>query len=80
MAKALICGLEAEYILTNKGYESDDFIQANHDNGALAAVPPCSRRKKKRDYDRNLYKERNLVERFFQKSRNIAELQRAMNV
>ena len=67
VAKALICGLEAEYILTDKGYNSDDFIQAIHDNGALAAVPPCSHRKKKRDYDRNHYKERNLVKRFFQK-------------
>jgi transposase len=67
VAKALICGLEAEDILTDKGYDSDDFIQAIHDNGALTVVPLHSHRKKKRDYDRNLYKERNLIERFFQR-------------
>nr|WP_282754604.1 IS5 family transposase [Desulfuromonas thiophila] len=67
VAKALICGLEAEYILTDKGHDSNDFIQAIHDNGALTVVQLRSHRRKKRYYDRNLYKERNLVELFFQR-------------
>lgn len=32
---------------------------------AMAVIPPKSNRKTKRDWARSLYKERNLVERFF---------------
>src|SRR5438067_2039386 len=33
-------------------------------DGAQEGIPPKSNRKEPRDYDKNLYKERNLVERF----------------
>jgi len=33
-------------------------------------IPPKSNRKKPRDYDKHLYKERNLVERFLNKVKN----------
>jgi transposase len=36
-------------------------------NGATAVIPPRSNRKTPRDYDKDIYKERNLVERLFQK-------------
>ena len=35
--------------------------------GAIPVVPPRKHRKDQREYDRELYKERNLVERLFQK-------------
>jgi transposase len=35
--------------------------------GAVAIIPPRKNRNESRDYDRELYKERNLVERLFQK-------------
>lgn len=35
--------------------------------GAEAVIPPRSNRKELRGYDKELYKERNLVERLFQK-------------
>jgi hypothetical protein len=38
--------------------------------GAKAVIPPKSNRKKPRDYDKHLYKERNLVERFLNKVKN----------
>ena len=33
--------------------------------GAEAVIPPRSNRTEQRDYDRHVYKDRNLVERFF---------------
>lgn len=35
-------------------------------HGAQAVIPPRSNRKEMWDYDHELYKERNLVERYFQ--------------
>jgi transposase len=34
---------------------------------AKVVIPPKSNRKKPRDFDKNLYKERNLIERMFNK-------------
>lgn len=51
-------------MIVHKGYDIDALIKKIEDSGARAVVPPRSNRKKKRDYDRHLYKDRNLVERF----------------
>jgi len=32
VAKQLICDFEAEYVVADKGYDSDDFVQAIHNN------------------------------------------------
>ncbi len=66
-ANALIEGFGADYILADKGYDSDDFVQAITETGAVAVIPSRKNRNEPRDYDRELYKERNLVERLFQK-------------
>jgi len=54
-------------VLADKGYDSDEFIEAIEWSGAIAAIPPWCHRQAQGEYDRELYKERNLVERFFQK-------------
>lgn len=69
-ADALISGFEAEYIIADKGYDSDVFVLSINNTGAQAVIPPRSNRKELRFYDNELYKERNLVERFFQKLKN----------
>lgn len=66
-AGSLIEGWDADYVLADKGYDSDQFIGAVEALGATAVIPPRRNRKEQREYDRELYKERNLVERFFQK-------------
>lgn len=66
-ANALIEGFEAEYVLADKGYDSDDFVQAIAATGAETVIPSRKNRNEPRTYDRELYKERNLVERLFQK-------------
>jgi transposase len=69
-AEDLITGFQADYIIADKGYDSDAFVLAITSTGAQAVIPPRSNRKELRDYDDILYKERNLVERFFQKLKN----------
>ena len=66
-ADELIAGIQADYVIADKGYDSDAFVLSINNAGAQAVIPPRSNRKEKRLYDTELYKERNLVERFFQK-------------
>jgi transposase len=70
LANELISGFQCDYVIADKGYDSDDFVHAIHTGGAEAVIPPRCNRKTQRDYDIDLYKERNLVERFFQKIKN----------
>ena len=66
-ANALIEQIQADYILADKGYDSDEFINSVEASGAVAVIPPRQNRIIRREYDREIYKERNLVERLFQK-------------
>ncbi len=66
-ANALIEGFDADYVLADKGYDSDEFVEVVEKTGAVAVIPARRNRKEQREYDRELYKERNLVERLFQK-------------
>jgi transposase len=69
-ADDLITGFQADYVIADKGYDSDAFVLTISATGAEAVIPPRSNRKEMRYYDDVLYKERNLVERFFQKIKN----------
>lgn len=61
---ALINGSDAKKFLADKGYDSDAFIAEIESRGALAVIPPRSNRLEQRDYDKEEYKKRNVVERF----------------
>ena len=64
-AGGLIEGVEAEVVIGDKGYDSDALVQAIEAKGAQAVIPPRSNRKVRRPYDAERYRDRNLVERFF---------------
>ena len=51
--------------MADKGYDADYIVEAIEKSGAIAVIPPRSNRKNPRDYDKELYKERNVVERLF---------------
>ena len=68
--EALVSEIEAEYVIADKGYDSDKLVGAIEAGGAKAVIPPRSNRKEPREYDEHLYKERNLVERFLNKVKN----------
>ena len=71
---ALIEGFKAQYIVADKGYDSNEFVETIGALGAEAVIPPRSNRKTPREYDKHIYKERNLVERFFQKIKNFRRI------
>lgn len=62
---ALIKNQAAEFVVADKGYDSDAFVEIINSQGAQAVIPPRSNRLNPRTFDRHLYKDRNLVERFF---------------
>ena len=62
-AEALLAGHEPEKVLADKAYDSDAFVKAIEDKGAEAVIPPKKNRKNPREYDTDVYKERNKVER-----------------
>ena len=56
---------EVEAVLGDKGYDSNAFVEQILSLEAKAVIPSRKSRKEKREYDWELYKERNKVERFF---------------
>lgn len=57
--------LSAHAVIADKGYDADHFITTIETAGAQAVIPPRSNRLTQRDFDRHLYRDRNLIERFF---------------
>lgn len=62
---ALIADSDAEKIIADKGYDSDAFIANIEAQHAEPVIPPRSNRLQERHYDKEEYKKRNVVERFF---------------
>ncbi len=53
-AEGLIIGYNSEYVIGDKGYDSDAFIAVIEANGAIAVIPPKSHRVDQRTYDKHL--------------------------
>lgn len=57
----------AEALIGDKGYDSDAFVRAIEARGMTAVIPPRSNRTVAREVDWFVYKERHLIECFFNK-------------
>ena len=66
-AHELINGFEPEAVIADKGYDADHLREVVLENQAASVIPSKSNRRTPITYDKALYKERNLVERFFNK-------------
>lgn len=66
-ATPLLRGLKATHVIADKGYDADGVLSYICEQGAKAVIPPKSNRRVQRDYDRGLYRQRNLIERAFNK-------------
>ena len=64
-AASLIAGLPTTAVMGDKGYDANALIARITQMGAQAVIPPRRNRIEQRDFDHHLYKDRNLVERFF---------------
>lgn len=67
LAHDLVEGIEADAMLADKGYDADHLVERIAETGIGVVIPPKRNRKIQRAYDTELYKERNRIERFFNK-------------
>ena len=62
----LMTGLPvAAVVVADRGYDSNAVLDLIARSGAKASIPSCSRRLIRRSVDPAIYRQRNLVERFF---------------
>jgi len=61
----LIDGFFAQYLLADRGYDTDAIIRWAIEHNIIAVIPPKKNRKEQREYDEYLYKLRHLVENAF---------------
>lgn len=66
-AQKLLQEQPAEYVIADKAYDSDDLISFIISQGSIPVIPSRRNRKQPREYDRHIFKERHLVEIFFNK-------------
>jgi len=66
-AHDLVEDIDAEALLADKGYDANHLVEKIEQKGAQVVIPPKRDRKIQRPYDIELYKERNRIERFFNK-------------
>ena len=64
-ASAWIEGLTAEYLLADKGYDTNDIISQAIAQGMKPVIPAKKNRTAAREYDKELYRLRHLVENAF---------------
>ena len=66
--------VETAHVIADRGYDSDGVLEKIEGLGAGAVVPPKSNRREQREYDKELYKERNLIERIFNKLKSFKRI------
>jgi transposase len=67
-AKALLAGLEKRaVVIADKGYDANHVRAHIRDQGAIPNIPNRSNRKRKFRWKKTFYRQRNIVERFFNK-------------
>ncbi len=65
--ESLLSGYQLEKVIGDKGYDSNDFVEYMENNQGTAIIPSRKNSLNPRDYDSHIYKERHLVECFFNK-------------
>ncbi|QJW88200.1 IS5 family transposase [Spirosoma taeanense] len=66
-AKGLLTGYETDAVLADRGYDANELIDWLTESHTQVVIPSKKNRLADRQIDENLYKERNQVERYFNK-------------
>ena len=61
----MIEGINADYLIADKGYDTDAIVEQAADQGMNVVIPPKKTRAIQRPYDKAIYKLRHLVENAF---------------
>lgn len=70
----LLEGFKAKYVLADKGYDGQNAIAAVKRCGAIPVIPRRKTTAQWRHLDKELYQERNLIERFFGKIKHFRRI------
>jgi transposase len=70
----LLQGLKAGHVLADKGYDGQRAMDAIAASGAKPVVPRRTTTAKWRSFDATIYKDRNLIERFFSKIKHFRRI------
>ena len=70
MAQALFGGLFGKHLLADKGYDSQSLVTAAEAAGMVVLIPSRSNSSNPRTYDPAIYRERNQIERLFNRLKN----------
>jgi putative transposase len=62
---ALLDGIDPQAVIADKAYDTNALIGQLADRGVEVVIPPKRSRLHPRGYDKNLYADRNKIERFF---------------
>ena len=73
-AEALVAGMTFDKLLADKGYDSNRLRAVIAQAGAEVVMPSNRSRSQAIAYDKDLYKERNLIERFFNKIKHFRRI------
>jgi len=61
----LIDGISAQFLLADRGYDTNEILEKAVKDGIEAVIPPKRNRLVQREYDKEIYKIRHLVENAF---------------
>ena len=64
-ATGLIDGIVAQFLLADRGYDTNEIIDIAIGPGCETVIPSKKKRKKPREYDKNIYHARHRVENAF---------------
>jgi transposase len=73
-APHLLDGLKCRHVVADRGYDADALLELIRASGAKAHIPSTSQRLVHRSVSRRIYRQRNLVERFFNKLKHFRRI------
>lgn len=73
-ARFLMSGFRPKAWLADMAYDSNAILKRAQSTGAEAVIPSTAQRKVQRLYDKELYKERNQIERLFNRFKQFRRL------
>ena len=73
-APHLLEGLKCRHVVADRGYDADALLALIRESGAKAQIPSTRQRLVRRSVNRRIYRQRNLVERFFNKLKHFRRI------
>lgn len=73
-APQLLAGLKCRHVVADRGYDADALLAMIRASGAKAHIPSTRSRRIQRSVSRRIYRQRNLIERYFSKLKHFRRI------